>query len=159
MVSDSHQCLHGSLSLVFNPWSSHFWKETQGQFLNSWWNRDELLRFQKLLISRHETEIAKFQDFNNWRLKAAVLFPCQELYLSADLSVERLRLRRTERSGEVWWELVETLRGNELWRGENDTPCLRISWTALSLRTQRHINKVKIYCLCFLVTTACDKSA
>lgn len=46
-----------SVSLVLNPWSSHFWKETQGQFLRSLWNRDEeLLRFQNF----------DFQSWEKW---------------------------------------------------------------------------------------------
>lgn len=67
-------------------------------------------------------------------------------YLSWLLSAVRSGVRRMERSGESGRGLCvrglsEVLKGEELRREEKDTPCLRISWTALSLRH----NKTGLY--------------
>lgn len=53
------------------------------------------------------------------------------VHLSAVLSVEWLVIRRMEWSGEMWRVKPDT------WTEVEDTPCLRISCTALSLEDRK----------------------
>lgn len=55
-------------------------------------------------------------------------------HFSGDFSIKRSGVRKAEGSGDDGRGLSEVLRGEELRSEVKDTPCLRISWTALSLR-------------------------
>lgn len=55
-------------------------------------------------------------------------------HFSVDFSIKRSGVRKPEGSGDDGRGLREVLRGEELRSELKDTPCLRISWTALSLR-------------------------
>lgn len=88
-----------------------------------------------------------------------------DTHFSGDLSITRSAVRKAEGSGDDGWGLCEVLRGEELRSDVKDTPCLRISWTALSLRvrdgwksqlnSRMILPNVLIYCTCALDTPEC----